>query len=465
MPGDLRKDRPRSLSHVRGAGQDRRAPVVQEADDRVGRAGGRRRLDADRDPAPAPLGQRVAPADPVGRPAHGLLPVAVGRRITRAADDLLAPASQVSEPNLEPVDAQPSGRLVHLGFECPRHLRRAEAAQRRGRRRIGEQGADVDARVGHPVWPAGQVAALRDDPMADIGVCAEHSVDLDVLEGDRPVVHESTADRDLEGRGADGLERLLEGQHEAHRSAGAKRQDGEQRLVLGVLLAAEPAAGIRREDPDAREGQVDGVRDEPLQHVRMLDRAPDRDAAAVRRCHEAVRLDREVRGGCGGVPLLDDVIGVSGRHVTPAEPPLGQGVRVTERIVRGTQLRLADEGRLTVAGRRDREHRRQLLVLDPDEPGGLPRGVECLGQHGSHRLPVVLGLAAGEQGSIGIARPEAGNRLRQIGRGDDGPHSGHAHGLGRVDCADASAGTVEMDELHVERVVDGAGRQRIAVLR
>ena len=221
-----------------------------------------------------------------------------------------------------------------------------------------------------------------------------------------------------------------------------------------MLLAAEPAAGIRREDSDAREGQVDGIGDEPLQHVWMLDRAPDRDATAVRRCHEAVRLDREVRGGCGGVPMLDDVIGMRSRHIAPAEPPLGQGVRVAERVVRGTQLRLPDEGRLAVAGRRDREHRRQLLVLDPDEPGGFPRGVEGLGQHGGNRFPVVLGLAAGEERSVGMAGTEAGHRLRQIGRRHDGPHSGHAHRLGRVDRADASAGTVEMDELDVERVVE-----------
>ena len=54
------------------------------------------------------------------------------------------------------------------------------------------------------------------------------------------------ADADLRRRAADGLECLLEREDEPARAAGSERHEGDERLVLGVLLAAERAARIRR---------------------------------------------------------------------------------------------------------------------------------------------------------------------------------------------------------------------------
>ena len=84
----------------------------------------------------------------------------------------------------------------------------------------------------------------------------------------------------------DGLERLLEGQDESDSPARRLGHEGEQGLVLrGVLLAAERAARVRRPDADLRERQGQEVGDHPLEPVRVLDRAPDRDAVAVGRRH------------------------------------------------------------------------------------------------------------------------------------------------------------------------------------
>jgi hypothetical protein len=165
------------------------------------------------------VGERPSPSDPVGGLVDRIGPVAVGRRVSGAAHDLLAAAGQVPEPDLQAIDAEPPRGLVHLGFEGPRHLRGAEAAQRRGRWRMRQQSADVDARVGNAIWPACQVAALRDHAVTDVGVRSEQTVRHDVLEGDRAVVVQARSDPDLEGRAAHGLEGLLERQHQPHRAS------------------------------------------------------------------------------------------------------------------------------------------------------------------------------------------------------------------------------------------------------
>ena len=71
---------------------------------------------------------------------------------------------------------------------------------------------------------------------------------------------EARPDADLRGAPADGLERLLERQDEADRSAGAERHERDERLVLGVLLATEAATRVGREDADLGERQVRGAR-------------------------------------------------------------------------------------------------------------------------------------------------------------------------------------------------------------
>ena len=94
-------------------------------------------LMADADPAAPARRQRVAPADGVGGLADRLLPVAVGRLVAR--HDLLAAAGEVAQPDLQPVDAQAPGGLVHLRLHRPGDLRRPEPAERRRRRGVRQQ--------------------------------------------------------------------------------------------------------------------------------------------------------------------------------------------------------------------------------------------------------------------------------------------------------------------------------------
>ncbi len=74
--------------------------------------------------------------------------------------------------------------------------------------------------------------------------------------------------------------------------------------------------------------------------------------------------------------------------------------------VAGSERRVLDERRAGVEGGGDREDRRQLLVVDPDEAGGLLGRIERLGGDGGDRLAVVVRLADRQD------RPIAGTAAR-----------------------------------------------------
>ena len=107
------------------------------------------------------------------------------------------------------------------------------------------------ARVRRPVRPARRVAGLADDAPADVGVGADQEVRLNSWKTMRPSLVERRPGVDPRRRAPHGLKRLLERQHQPHRPAEAEREERQQRLELRPALAAEAAAGIRRDDPDA----------------------------------------------------------------------------------------------------------------------------------------------------------------------------------------------------------------------
>ena len=182
--------------------------------------------------------------------------------------------------------------------------------------------AGEDSHRRNVVWPGPGVAAFADDPVRDVGVGPDEVIRLDVLEDDLAVLVQSGSDVDLAGRATDGLERLLEGEDQADWPPGLQRREGDEGLVLGVLLPAEAAARIRGVDTDLREWKAGQLGDDLLQPVRMLDRAPDRDAIPVGSGHERMWLDSEVRDYREGVGVLDDQVRVGLVDVSPADAVL-----------------------------------------------------------------------------------------------------------------------------------------------
>jgi hypothetical protein len=91
----------------------------------------------------------------------------------------------------------------------------------------------------------------------------------------------------------------------------------------------------------------------------VLDRAPDRDAVTVGRCHEGVRLDRELGDHREAVRAFDDHVG--GRcgsiHVLPpGVTVLVEHVALGVRIVR-PELAVLDKRRLAGERRGERVDR------------------------------------------------------------------------------------------------------------
>ena len=97
---------------------------------------------------------------------------------------------------------------------------------------------------------------------------------------------------------------------------------------LACCLPPKPPPGSGAKTRTLASGRPSTPGDDPLQPVRVLDRAPDRDAVAVRGGHEGVRLDGELGDHREGVGALDDDVGAVDRvDVAPAVVVLAQDVR------------------------------------------------------------------------------------------------------------------------------------------
>ena len=248
------------------------------------------------------------------------------------------------------------------------------------------------------------------------------------------------------------LERLLQREDKPDRPVRAQRQECHQRLVLGVLLAAEAAARIGRQDLHLGQRQFQQLSDGPLQPVRVLDRAPDGDAVAVGGGDEAVRLDREVGHHRERVAARDDEVAAGRVDVAPAVPVLVQDVRV-----RPAGRRAARPGPAPAA-RRVRARRRPCIRPEAPRsrpgPGGRPprAASERVGGDRRHGLAVVLRLADGQDRPVAVLRAEPRAPAGGGQRRSSPPRRRARPGGAGVDRADPRPRAVERDELGVQHV-------------
>src|SRR3989475_8135975 len=132
----------------------------------------------------------------------------------------------------------------------PRHLWRTEAAEGGARGGVGQQSSNRDARIRNAVRTAGEVIGLRDNALGNVRIRTQQEVALNVLERDGAVGLKPGADMNLTRRPAHFLEGLLEGEEQPDGPARSQCEERDERLVLGVLLAAEGAARIGSDDAD-----------------------------------------------------------------------------------------------------------------------------------------------------------------------------------------------------------------------
>ena len=132
-----------------------------------------------------------------------------------------------------------------------------------------------------------------------------------------------------------------------------------------------PGSGAKTRTFDS--GRPQDLRQDLLQPVRVLDRAPDGDPVPVRRGHERVGLDGEVGHHRERLGVLDDEIGRRGHgiHVAPAEVVLAEDVRAGQGVARA-ERRVLDERRGRVERRRDREDGRAAPRTRPATRAAAP---------------------------------------------------------------------------------------------
>ena len=147
-----------------------------------------------------------------------------------------------------------------------------------------------------------------------------------------------------------------------------------------------------------------------------------------------------------------------GVDIPPADAMLGEHVAARQPVP-GAQGGILDERRIRRERAGDREHGRQLLVLDPDEPGGRLGQLAGVRDDQRHGVAVVLGLAHREDRPILVLRPVPGHGLRQVVRGHDEVDAGQGERLGGVDAQDPRPGAVQRHQLRVERIRDREVRE------
>ena len=189
---DLREHRSGALADLDRAREEACGAVLVQLDRGRRRRGRHRRLEragealAAHQAGRARLrGPRPAPADALGDGLQQLVEVEVLDGL--AGGELVAVAQQVLEAKLERVDAEALGDQVHLALVGPGDLRDRVAAEAAGRRHVRVDGVGVDRHVRDPVRPRRAVAAVLDQPRADVGVRARAPEDPRLARDDRAV--------------------------------------------------------------------------------------------------------------------------------------------------------------------------------------------------------------------------------------------------------------------------------------
>ena len=237
-----------------------------------------------------------------------------------------------------------------------------------------------------------------------------------------------------------------------HRLADQDRGQ-DRRDVAGVdrHLVAEPAADVRRHDPDHVLGQLRHERDGRPDDVRRLRRHVDGElsgarvvvgdrAAALDRRRVAARVVQLQRGH--DVGLRERPLG--GRGVADLPPVAG--------VVGLAFLVVADDRRVGRGRLLGVDDRGQRLVLDVDRLAPVLGDVRVVGDDDAHLLALEAHLVGGQHrlGVVGQRRHPREVALGHHLAGEHQPDAGDLPGLRRVDGLDAGVRQRAAQDLHVQ---------------
>jgi hypothetical protein len=350
----------------------------------------------------------------------------------RALEDLAggehrAGADGVPQPQLERIEPELRGELVHRALVGEADLRRAEAAHRAAGRVVRVDDRRLDEDVRHLVRPGcerGRVAEHgRRGGRIRTAVQQEAHVG-----GDESAVPRRAIPNPASGRVAVhvAVEGLLPAVDHLHGASGPEREEAGVDLHVDVLARAEGASDARERDPDHLLGQPETQGDLLAVDVQPLRRDVEVDAAVGGgHCETALGTERSLVLHRRLVVALDPDLGRGGGPVAVADVDVAQDVAELVHARRVGTKRLLHVG-----------HRRQRLVLDRDEVRPAPRLVERLCRNDGDRLTRVSNDSVRKDGLVGEFEPE-GAGGRQVGRGEHARDAGRPRSLGDVDPANA----------------------------
>ena len=238
---------------------------------------------------------------------------------------------RVQEPQLDRVDVERGGELVHLRLGREARLHRAEAAHRTARRVVRVDGEAVDPDVVDRVRADGERARVRDDRGRARRVRAAVDEDPHPHRHEPPLARRPVLGPDPRRVAVDVAdERLLAVVDDLHGPPGAQREHRRVDLHREVLAPAERATDAGEVNPHLLGLEVEAGRDLVAVDVEPLRRDVDVDAAlAVRDRDPGLGAEERLILLADVVDALDgDVpvgVGVAARRSTMARTTFGRG--------------------------------------------------------------------------------------------------------------------------------------------
>ena len=263
-----------------------------------------------------------------------------------------------------------------------------------------------------PVRPRQMVDRVQRDHVADHRIGAAVARELRLDRGNRAVAGDAEArSMALIAIGRRGHEVLATRLDPFHRPPQAARHRGQQDVLgIDVTLGAEAAADVRRDHADLFFGEAQGRGDRGADGERHLGRRPDRQPTvrSLGLDQHAARLDRHRGHARHGEPRLDDHVRFTEATGDVADHAVGRAGGVVGPLVE--HARGAGRER-----RVDRCDRRQHVVVNVDELGGIGGAINVVGNHHRHCLAGVTSLRPRDRRlSVG---PEPGRRHERRHRG------------------------------------------------
>ncbi len=367
---------------------------------------------------------------------------------------LVAVPQEVATAQLDRVDLELAGDLVHVLLEGPGDGRRARGAD--GARGLGvrvhAQAEEVDVR--DAVRPREEHHGELGDQrlVGRVGPVLRHHAAA--AGDDRPVAHDAGLELDDHRLAAmvRCQEFLASREDDLDGPAGGTGERRDLGLEMALALGPEAAAHVGHRDPDPVLGQLQRLGHERSGGERNLRRRPDRDLVATPLGDDGPRLDRRALGAIRHEAARDDDVRARHRRVRVAlDDGRSRGfVAITDDalvdLVVGPAL--VDERRVRGQRRVQVRDHRQGLVVDLDQVGRLARDRRRQRGHGRDDLALPADHVLREQRAILDEEPVAD--VGHVGGRDDRHDPGQGLRLRGVESADPGVADVRVPEAAVQ---------------